>query len=277
MAAKAAIPRLLFPRWPNGLLRLQARSTVTLPPTQTTKRFLRIPPKFPKPSQPALEQPTKYTPPSHPTGPRQPAHKPLPQKPHKEERTHYPGMMPAPGTITHWILHSPKLHGLVAVSVLVSLALYVMYRNFMEHDSAAQLAFWDWKHPILSTKSFVDAYRESDRINTERILVKRRQISEDMERKAHYRYVVENKVGGPGEGLGSWGVRRTQRDEEFGWGIMIDGKSINDYITDKEREKEEKKRKGAIEGGEGEDADRTPVVTLEEQPLSTGVEKKTWW
>ncbi|EPS45284.1 hypothetical protein H072_742 [Dactylellina haptotyla CBS 200.50] len=279
MASATSIPRLLLPRWPNGLIRLQARATLPITTPTTAVRFLRIPPKFPKPTQVVLEQPTKYNPPSHPTGPRprESAHKPLPQKPHKEERTHYPGMMPAPGTIAHWILHSPKLHGLVAVSVLVSLALYVMYRNFMEHDQAAELAFWDWKHPIASAKSFVAAYRESDRINTARILEKRRQISEDMERKAHYRYVVEGRVGGPGEGLGSWGIRRTQRDEDFGWGIVIDGKTIDQYIGDKEKEKAEKREKEQEERSES-----AVEVKLDEQPLATagagaGEGKKTWW
>ncbi|KAF3922179.1 hypothetical protein ABW21_db0205538 [Orbilia brochopaga] len=278
-----AVRRLFLPHWPaathaNGTLRLLHRRTSILhpttpptPPTSTTsKRFIRIPPKFIKPAQPVLEKPARYNPPSHPTGPRprESAHKPLPQKPHKDERTHYPGLMPAPGTITHWILHSPKLHGLVAVSVLVSLALFVMYRNFMEHDEAAELAFWDWRHPILSVRSFIAAVRESDRLNTQRILQKRRQISEDMERKAHYRYVVEGRVGGPGEGLGSWGVRRTQHDEDFGWGIMIDGKTIEQYIAEKEKEKAEKK---AQEEG-------VPVVKLDEQPLKNeGDGKKSWW
>ncbi|EGX48033.1 hypothetical protein AOL_s00081g360 [Orbilia oligospora ATCC 24927] len=287
MSTTAAISRSILPRWPNGLLRLQTRGTIIQPspmiPNSTKKRFLRIPPKFQKPSQPVLEQPTKYTPPSHPTGPRttaarESAHKPLPQKPHVDERKHYPGMMPPPGTITHWILHSPKLHGLVAVSVLVSLALYVMYRNFMENDEAAQLAYFDWKHPIMSAQSFVQAYRESDRINTARIMEKRRQISEDMERKAHYRYVVEGKVGGPGEGLGSWGVRRTQKDQDFGWGIIIDGKTIDKYIVDKEKEKAEKRR--LKEGGEdgGEDG-KAPVIQLDEKPVPSpsGDQKKTWW
>ncbi|KAF3933394.1 hypothetical protein ABW19_dt0206889 [Dactylella cylindrospora] len=283
MATPASIPRFLLPRWPtyaNGIIRLQPRSAI-LPPT---KRTLRVPPKFAKPA-PALEKPTKYNPPSHPTGPRprKSAHQPLPQKPHKEERTHYPGMMPAPGTITYWILHSPKLHGLVAVSVLVSLAVYVMYRNFMEHDEAAQLAYWDWKHPVLSAKSFVAAYRESDRINTARIMEKRRQINEDMERKAHYRYVVENKVGGPDEGFGSWGVRKTQKDKDFGWGIVIDGKTIDEYIEDKERARREgNKLKGegkVEEGSEVEKKAAEAVVMLEEQePKDQGKEtKKTWW
>ncbi|KAK6360405.1 hypothetical protein TWF730_006547 [Orbilia blumenaviensis] len=301
MSTAAAITRSILPRWPNGLLRLQKTRGSTIPqplspitlstitPTTintisiTTKRFLRIPPKFPKPAPQVLEQPTKYTPPSHPTGPRprESAHKPLPQKPHIDERKHYPGMMPPPGTITHWILHSPKLHGLVAVSVLFSLAIYVIYRNFMEHDSAAQLAYFDYKHPIMSVQSFIEAYRESDRINTARIMEKRRQISEDMERKAHYRYVVEGKVGGPGEGLGSWGVRRTQKDQDFGWGIVIDGKSIEEYIQDKEREKAEK-RKLRGEGGKAVDGDeeegKAPVIKLDEKPVeaSTGP-KKTWW
>ncbi|KAF3905746.1 hypothetical protein AA313_de0202413 [Arthrobotrys entomopaga] len=277
MASTAAVSRLLLPRWPNGLVRLQARAS-NLPIAPPTRRFLRIPPKYPKPasSQPVLEQPTRYNPPSHPTGPRpprEPAHKPLPQKPHKDERTHYPGLMPAPGTITHWILHSPKLHGFVAFGVLVSLAIYVMYRNFMENDDAAKLAYWDWKHPIMSAQSFIAAYRESDRINTARIMEKRRQISEDMERKAHYRYVVEGKVGGPGEGLGSWGIKRTQRDVDFGWGIVIDGKTIDQYIADKEKEKAEKK---AMESSteEGKVVD----IKLDEQPLPVPAEgKKTWW
>ncbi|KAJ6260314.1 hypothetical protein Dda_4539 [Drechslerella dactyloides] len=277
-----AVRRLFLQQWPaathaNGTLRLLHRRTGILPHTPppaitTAKRFLRIPPKFAKPSQPVLEKPARYNPPSHPTGPRprESAHKPLPQRPHKDERTHYPGLMPAPGTLTHWILHSPKLHGLVAVSVLVSLALYVMYRNFMEHDEAAQLAFWDWRHPILSARSFVAAVRESDRLNTARIMEKRRQISEDMERKAHYRYVVEGRVGASGEGLGSWGVKRTQNDENFGWGIMIDGKTIEQYIADKEKEKAEKK---ALE-----EESSIPVVKLDEQPLKAGAEgKKTWW
>ncbi|EWC47669.1 hypothetical protein DRE_03289 [Drechslerella stenobrocha 248] len=281
--ATTAVRRLLLPQWPwpaatyaNGSLKLLHRgASGPLLPFTTTKRFLRIPPKFPKPQAPVLEKPARYNPPSHPTGPRQreSVHKPLPQQPHKDERTHYPGLMPAPGTITHWILHSPKLHGLVAVSVLVGLALYVMYRNFMEHDEAAQLAFWDWRHPVLSLRSFAHAYRESDRINTARIMEKRRQISEDMERKAHYRYVVEGRVGGSSEGLGSWGVRRTQKDDDFGWGIMIDGKTIEEYIADKEKERLEKKAKGA--DGDGEAA---PVVKLDEQPLETGPQrKKTWW
>ncbi|KAK6504899.1 hypothetical protein TWF481_006833 [Arthrobotrys musiformis] len=277
MSTTAAISRSILPRWPNGLLRLQPRGT--LPQILPSKRFLRIPPKFPKPQPAALEQPTKYTPPSHPTGPRkEPAHKPLPQKPHVDERKHYPGMMPPPGTITHWILHSPKLHGFVAVGVLISLALYVMYRNFMEHDQAAQMAYWDWKHPIMSAQSFIDAYRESDRINTARIMEKRRQISEDMERKAHYRYIVEGKVGGPGEGLGSWGVRRTQRDQDFGWGIVIDGKTIDQYIADKEKEKAEKKK--LREGGKVvEEDERVPEIKLDEKPAPnpTGDQKKTWW
>lgn len=142
----------------------------------------------------------------------------------------------------------------------------------MENDEAAQLAFWDWQHPLLSAKSFIEAYRESDRINTARIMEKRRQISEDMERKAHYRYVVEGKLGGPGEGFGSWGIRRTQKDRDFGWGIEIDGKSIDQYIEEKEREKKEKKRL--------EEADQAdPVISLKDEELkSTEKEqKKTWW
>ncbi|KAF1989473.1 hypothetical protein K402DRAFT_297775, partial [Aulographum hederae CBS 113979] len=143
-----------------------------------------------------LEQPAKFTPPSH--GRALPKKKrPMQYGPKigEEEREamkgkQYPHMMPPEGTVMHRVLTSRGLHLWVSLSVLTSLAFYTFLQNFLHTTpfrhllpSRALLT----SSPLEYLSQFFQVYKMHIEHVSQETAEKRKRAVEDAERRKEYR------------------------------------------------------------------------------------------
>ncbi|KAI9685996.1 MAG: hypothetical protein M1822_003979 [Bathelium mastoideum] len=187
--SQATVPKFLIPHGRQYLHPSVARHAFGLTPNRSRRHASAS-------SKPlVLEKPLKFNPPSHPsrlrTRRRVYPGPPLSEQERQAQKTKwYPHMMPPEGTFMNWFLRDRSIHVWISMSVLMSLAFYVFITEFVDKTTLKDLlpTREEWRlHPIKSFKRFWSVYKLHVEKNSAEVAERRRQQTEDVQKRREYR------------------------------------------------------------------------------------------